>query len=58
MSDRPLTTEKEVLLLIKRIGLDKTWQVAPYKIASLAAAEKLVKWLELSLPAFEYKVIL
>ena len=46
----------EVLLLVKRIGIDKTWQVAPYEIKSEKAAERLVEWLRRSLPPFEYRV--
>lgn len=51
------TSDEEVLLLVKRIGIDKTWQVAPYPIKTKAGAERLVEWLKQSLPPFEYKVI-
>lgn len=51
------SSDQEVLLLMKRTGIDKTWQVAPYPIKSKAGAERLAEWLKLSLPPFEYKVI-
>lgn len=51
-------TEQETLLLVKRTGLDKTWQVAPYPVKSREGAECLATWLKTvwSVP-FEYKVI-
>jgi hypothetical protein len=36
----------EMLLLVKRIGLDKTWRVAPYPIRSRDHAERLVEFLQ------------
>lgn len=55
--NEPRSEEKEVLLLVKRIGIDKTWQVAPYKLTSAAGAERIAQWLKQSLPPFEYRVI-
>jgi hypothetical protein len=40
----------EVLLLVKRIGIDKTWQVAPYPAMSRERTERLADWLRRSLP--------
>lgn len=47
----------ELLLLIKRRGIDKTWQVAPYEVKSEMSAVLLVQWLRRSLPPFDYKVV-
>jgi hypothetical protein len=49
----------EMLLLIKRIGIDKTWQVAPYPIETAAGADRLAAWLGRVWAAtpFEYQVI-
>lgn len=58
MSAQDLPSSKtEVLLRVKRIGIDKTWQVAPYSIKSVAGAERLAEWLKQSFPPFEYLVI-
>lgn len=51
------SSKTEVLLLVKRIGIDNTWQVAPYPIKSVAGAERLAEWLKQSFPPFEYRVI-
>ena len=50
------SAEKEVLLLIKRRGIDQTWQVAPYPITSQIGAVRMVQWLRKTLPPFDYKV--
>lgn len=55
--DAPQSTETELVLLIKRNGIDKSWHQAPYQIKSKAGAEKLVAWLRQSLPPFEYRVV-
>lgn len=35
----------EVVMMVKREGLDKTWQVAPYPVKDEAGALKLVEFL-------------
>ena len=35
----------EVILMIKRENIDKTWQPAPYKVTDEASAERIVKFL-------------
>lgn len=48
-SERTLTEEKEVLLLVKRIGIDKTWQVAPYPRMTRERTKRLADWLQRAL---------
>jgi len=36
----------EVVMLVKREGLDKTWQVAPYPVKDEAGALRLVEFLQ------------
>jgi hypothetical protein len=43
--DANLTAETEVLLLVKRVGIDKTWQVAPYPRMTRERTERLATWL-------------
>lgn len=50
MSDAHIPDEKEVLLLVKRIDIDKDWKVAPYPRMNRARTEKLAKWLCEALP--------
>lgn len=47
----------EVVLMVKREGIDKTWQVAPYKVTDEANAERIVAFLRnaWSIP-FEWKL--
>jgi hypothetical protein len=45
-----MSADEEVLLLVKRIGIDKDWQVAPYPRLSRERTERLAKWLREALP--------
>lgn len=49
MTNEAVTSEKEVLLLVKRVGIDKTWQVAPYPRMSRERTERLANWLKSAL---------
>jgi len=48
----------DLVLLVKRTGIDKSWTVAPYPIPSRERAEKLVVFLQKAwgIP-FEWKVV-
>ena len=35
----------EVILMVKRENIDKTWQPAPYRVTDEASAERIVKFL-------------
>lgn len=47
------------VLLVKRDGIDKNWQVAPYRITSREHGERLAAWLTRALPALslQYRVV-
>lgn len=45
--------DSEVLLLVKRVGIDKDWQVAPYPRTTRARTEKLAEWLKRAMPGLE-----
>ena len=47
------SSEPEVLLLVKRVGIDKTWQVAPYPRMTRERTERLAEWLRRAMPALE-----
>jgi hypothetical protein len=53
------TEEKEFLLLVKRIGIDKTWQVAPYPRMTRERTERLAEWMKRALTGcpMETKVV-
>lgn len=58
MSEANRLGEQEILLLVKRTGIDKTWQVAPYPIKTVESAQRLVAFLQKAwgIP-FEHKVL-
>lgn len=44
-------------LYIKREGIDRRWQIAPYEVRSYAEAEKLIEFVRPTVPVpFEWKV--
>jgi len=47
----------ELKLQVKRTGIDQRWQNSPYTITTRLEGERLAKWLERSLPPFEYRVV-
>lgn len=40
------STMTEILILVKRPSIDRTWQVAPYPIKDRAHAERILAWLK------------
>jgi hypothetical protein len=45
MSDDKQTAGAEVLLLVKRVGIDRTWTVAAYPQMTRERTERLATWL-------------